>query len=142
MKLAVLALIAIILGIAPARAGDWYYANGAIRLDNSTGGDIEGFFNSYMMAERANIPVVISGNCLSSCTLGLIFKNVCFMPNVVLGFHAGFKASRPGVVDPLFTSILESAVPPELKTVLKMPFKSFKLQYVKASQMPQRYICK
>jgi hypothetical protein len=115
-----------------------------IHLHNNPGGDVIGFLDDFRQTAAEGRKIVISGNCLSSCTIGLKFPNVCVMPNARLGFHAasnppGFHLRR----NSRGTAILQSAIPPELisQGKIKLPL-TFKLQYVNASELPARYLCK
>lgn len=104
------------------------------------GGDITGFMKAYKWHFDHNERIILDGKCLSACTIGLKYSNVCVMPGTILGFHAAHN-ERDGSRNERGTAVLQSAVPPELiGHQVKLPLKRW-YQYVKASELPDRYLC-
>lgn len=116
------------------------YATPTYRLSETDllGGDVLNFERDFRNLAADGYKVIISGRCLSSCTLGLKFKNVCVMPGSVLGYHTA-KNYEDDSINRRGTAVLQSAIPPELLKRL-LPLRA-DYQYVKASELPARYLC-
>lgn len=117
------------------------YAGPTYRLTDHDliGGDVVYFERDFRNLAARGYKVIIDGTCLSSCTIGLKFKNVCVMPGSTLGFHTA-KNYEDDQINRRGTAILQSAIPPELLKRL-LPLRA-DYQYVKASELPARYLCK
>jgi len=125
------------LGIASS-----VYAKPIIIKENLGGHPYE-FLSDWKWLYEHGDNIIIAGRCESACTLALKFDNVCVKPNAVLGFHAAFIPYHwPKKVWPKATRLLEDVVPQELRYKLKMPFTSFKMQYIQGKDFPERLKCK
>ena len=68
---------------------------------------------------------VISGDCMSACTLWLAHKNTCVMPDAVLWFHGAARGVARGMminpwreVSAVGNSMLLSSYPPRVREVV------------------------
>jgi hypothetical protein len=108
--------IALSLGAPQARA-DWF----GRELDR--GGSVSAYKSRIVAA--AGRRHVISGDCMSACTLWLAHKNTCVMPDAVLWFHGaargvvrGFMVNPWREVNAAGNSILLASYPPRVRAVV------------------------
>ena len=58
---------------------------------------------------------VISGDCMSACTLWLGYRGSCVAPDAVLWFHAASSGLAPS---PIGTAMMADAYPPALRRLV------------------------
>lgn len=130
---AIIALI--VLWVASAHASTYRLTSEELK-----GGDVYAFRRDFSLLAARGHKVVISGKCLSACTIGLKHRNVCVTPGSILGFHAA-KNWENEDINPRGTAVLLSAIPPELiGRQVKLPLTT-RYQYVLATELPKRYLC-
>lgn len=113
-------------------------AYATIRLHNDLGGYVGYYQQQFRRAAARGERVIISGRCGSSCTLGLKYRNVCAMPGTIFGFHAARMSLHNYHMNKRGTRVLESAVPPGFRL---HPLSTRHMQFIRASQLPARYLC-
>jgi hypothetical protein len=112
MKLLQLALAGVMMlcALSPASAKDvpvqFVSGHEATFISKDPGGVIVDFVKKYSDMRDAGTKVVISGMCVSACTLflGVVRpENVCVMPEAYLGFHSAStitrEAGKPDVIE-------------------------------------------
>src|SRR4051794_35775205 len=109
MKLLQLALAGVMMlcALSPASSKDvpvqFVSGNTATFISEDPGGVIVDFVKKYSDMRDYDTHVVISGECVSACTLFLGVlrpENVCVMPEAYLGFHSASTITRePGKRD-------------------------------------------
>lgn len=111
------ALSAFVICAAPASAFDFDRP-----LDR--GGSIAD--HMQRIVESAGRPHVISGDCMSACTMWLGHKNTCVTPDAVLWFHAASDRSREMLDDNPWRTISVSGnetmlamYPPRVRAVVR-----------------------
>jgi len=91
-------------------------ASATVIISDDVGGKMKDYTTHFQQVRNSGEPVVISGTCVSACTmvLGLVPSDrVCATPNAVLGFHAAwtFDSSGKRVVSASGTQDLMNAYP-------------------------------
>ncbi len=74
-------------------------ASATIVISDDIGGKMRDYTTRYRQVRDSGEPVVISGTCVSACTmvLGLVPSDrICATPNAVLGFHAAWMFDDSG----------------------------------------------
>lgn len=67
----------------------------AIEIRMERGGLVDEWVQKVRSYERQNVPVRITGTCLSACTMLLGLSNSCVSPRAKLGFHG--PSTRSGI---------------------------------------------
>jgi hypothetical protein len=85
-------------------------------IRNDVGGKMQDYTTHFRQVRDSGEPVVISGTCVSACTMVLGFvpsDRVCATHNAVLGFHAAWMFDNSGkrVVSPSGTQDLMNTYP-------------------------------
>ena len=83
------------------------------------GGKIAHYREAISKASGAH---VISGDCMSACTLWLSYKHSCVEPDAVLWFHAashGMNGNPWRDIDPVASEGVLQSYPPRLRAFLK-----------------------
>ena len=78
-----LILVALLLGLAPARAD--------VRITASNGGNVLSYLQFFSVLDQSGERVILDGPCLSACTLVLSAippERICVTSRAILGFHA------------------------------------------------------
>jgi hypothetical protein len=127
----------------------------AVYVDSDGGGVVTSYVSYYDQMQANNTPIIIRGGCNSSCTMALGYKNVCLMPNAVLGFHPAYTPILFGLFSYLINypanAVMLSHYPPDARKVIdahgdltRNPGGWFypKLFYVKGNEFPPHYLCK
>ena len=68
-------------------------------ISGDVGGKMKDYTTHFEQVRNSGEPVVISGTCVSACTmvLGLVPSDrICATPNAVLGFHAAWTFDNSG----------------------------------------------
>ena len=96
---------------------------GAIRIENDTGGLLGDYILRFSNVNRSGEQVVIDGRCYSACTtvIGLVpTKRICVTPRAILGFHAALASDSGGrkVVDPEATRLMFNIYPKRIRNWL------------------------
>src|SRR4051794_22571841 len=68
-------------------------------ISDDIGGKVRDYTTRFRQVRDSGEPVVISGTCVSACTmvLGLVPSDrICATPNAVLGFHAAWMFDESG----------------------------------------------
>jgi hypothetical protein len=68
-------------------------------ISDDVGGKMQDYTAHFQQVRNSGEPVVISGTCISACTmvLGLVPSDrVCATPSAVLGFHAAWMFDKSG----------------------------------------------
>jgi hypothetical protein len=68
-------------------------------IGDDVGGKMKDYTAHFQQVRSSGEPVVISGTCVSACTmvLGLVPSDrICVTPNAVLGFHAAWMFDNSG----------------------------------------------
>jgi hypothetical protein len=91
-------------------------ASAAEIISGDPGGKMQDYTTHFRRVRDSGEPVVISGTCISACTmvLGLVPSDrICATPNAVLGFHAAWTFDDSGrrVVSASGTEDLMSTYP-------------------------------
>jgi hypothetical protein len=91
-------------------------ASGTVIISDDVGGKVKDYTTHFRQVRDSGEPVVISGICVSACTmvLGLVPSDrICATPNAVLGFHAAwmFDSSGKRVVSASGTQDLMNTYP-------------------------------
>src|SRR6267378_3004452 len=91
-------------------------ASATVIISDDVGGKMKDYTTHFQQVRNSGEPVVISGICVSACTmvLGLVPSDrVCATPNAVLGFHAAwmFDSSGKRVVSASGTQDLMNTYP-------------------------------
>ena len=74
-------------------------ASATIIISDDIGGKMRDYTTRFRQMRDSGEPVVISGICVSACTmvLGLVPRDrICATPNAVLGFHAAWMFDESG----------------------------------------------
>ena len=74
-------------------------ASATIIISDDIGGKMRDYTTHFRQVRDSGEPVVISGTCVSACTmvLGLVPSDrICATPNAVLGFHAAWMFDESG----------------------------------------------
>lgn len=74
-------------------------ASATIIISDDIGGKMRDYTTRFRQVRDSGEPVVISGTCVSACTmvLGLVPSDrICATPNAVLGFHAAWMFDESG----------------------------------------------
>jgi hypothetical protein len=74
-------------------------ASATITISDDIGGKMRDYATRFRQVRDSGEPVVISGTCVSACTmvLGLVPSDrICVTPNAVLGFHAAWMFDDSG----------------------------------------------
>jgi hypothetical protein len=85
-------------------------------IGDDVGGKMKDYTAHFQQVRSSGEPVVISGTCVSACTMVLGFvpsDRICATPNAVLGFHAAwmFDSSGKRVVSASGTQDLMNTYP-------------------------------
>lgn len=111
------ATIALALSAPQARA-DW------LGRDMDRGGGVAAY--QSQIAAAAGKRHVISGDCMSACTLWLAHKNTCVMPDAVLWFHGAAQGVLRGAainpwreVSSYGNSVLLANYPPRVREAVR-----------------------
>ena len=91
-------------------------ASATVIISDDVGGKMKDYTTHFQQVRDSGEPVVISGTCISACTmvLGLVPSDrVCATPNAVFGFHAAwmFDSSGKRVVSASGTQDLMNTYP-------------------------------
>jgi hypothetical protein len=90
-----------------------------VLIKNDGGGDILRYIAKYLDLQMRGERVVISGDCLSACTLalGLLAKDRrCFTNDARLGFHSAYMEFGPSRIwDPFGTAVFWLVYPAEIR---------------------------
>lgn len=91
-------------------------ASATVIISDDVGGKMKDYTAHFQQVRNSGEPVVISGTCISACTmvLGLVPSDrVCATPNAMLGFHAAwmFDSSGKRVVSASGTQDLMNTYP-------------------------------
>src|SRR5260370_34117277 len=68
-------------------------------ISDDVGGKMKDYTTHFQQVRNSGEPVVISGTCVSACTmvLGLVPSDrICATPNAVLGFHTAWMFDSSG----------------------------------------------
>jgi len=74
-------------------------ASATVVISDDVGGKMKDYTTHFRQVRDSGEPVVISGTCVSACTmvLGLVPSDrICATPNAVLGFHAAWMFDGSG----------------------------------------------
>jgi hypothetical protein len=74
-------------------------ASATVIISNDVGGKMKDYTTHFQQVGNSGEPVVISGTCVSACTMVLGFvpsDRICATPNAVLGFHAAWMFDNSG----------------------------------------------
>src|SRR5712672_597056 len=74
-------------------------ASATVIISDDVGGKVRDYTTHFQQVRNSGEPVVISGTCVSACTmvLGLVPSDrICATPNAVLGFHAAWMFDDSG----------------------------------------------
>src|SRR5258707_9182688 len=74
-------------------------ASATVIISDDVGGKMQDYTTHFRQVRDSGEPVVISGTCVSACTmvLGLVPSDrICATPNAVLGFHAAWMFDDSG----------------------------------------------
>lgn len=81
--------LALILALSVASCASDFDASALdIRGDYDPGGRVDSYAALVDQFNASHVPLRISGECDSACTMKLAIKGVCIEPTAVLGFHA------------------------------------------------------
>ncbi len=91
-------------------------ASATVIISDDVGGKMKDYTTHFQQVRDSGEPVVISGTCISACTmvLGLVPSDrICATPNAVFGFHAAwmFDSSGKRVVSASGTQDLMNTYP-------------------------------
>ncbi len=91
-------------------------ASATVIISDDVGGKMKDYTAHFQKVRNSGEPVVISGTCISACTmvLGLVPSDrICATPNAVFGFHAAwmFDSSGKRVVSASGTQDLMNTYP-------------------------------
>lgn len=91
-------------------------ASATVIISDDVGGKMKDYTTHFEQVRNSGEPVVISGTCVSACTMVLGFvpsDRICATPNAVLGFHAAwmFDSSGKRVVSASGTQDLMNTYP-------------------------------
>lgn len=91
-------------------------ASATVIISDDVGGKMKDYTAHFQQVRNSGEPVVISGTCISACTmvLGLVPSDrICATPNAVFGFHAAwmFDSSGKRVVSASGTQDLMNTYP-------------------------------
>jgi len=116
MKRTALALMILVIGLAPALAD--------VRILSSPGGDVEAYLEFFAVLKRSGARVVLDGPCMSACTLVLSTiprERICVTPRAVLGFHAARLRDSHNRISPApdETQLLAETYPVPVQTWLQ-----------------------
>ena len=95
-------------------------ASATVIISGDIGGKMQDYTTHFRQVRDSGEPVVISGRCISACTmvLGLVPSDrICATPNAVLGFHAAWTFDDSGrrVVSPSGTQDLMNTYPASVR---------------------------
>lgn len=74
-------------------------ASATVIISNDVGGKMRDYTTHFQQLGDSGEPVVITGTCVSACTMVLGFvpsDRICATPNAVLGFHAAWMLDDSG----------------------------------------------
>jgi hypothetical protein len=74
-------------------------ASATVIISDDVGGKMKDYTTHFQHVRDSGEPVVISGTCVSACTMVLGFVSsdrMCATPNAVLGFHAAWMLDSSG----------------------------------------------
>lgn len=74
-------------------------ASATVIISDDVGGRMKDYTTHFQQVRNSGEPVVISGTCVSACTMVLGFvqsDRICATPNAVLGFHAAWMFDSSG----------------------------------------------
>src|ERR1700751_1817226 len=74
-------------------------ASPTVIISGDAGGKMKDYTTHFQQVRTSGEPVVISGTCVSACTMVLGFvpsDRLCATPNAVLGFHAAWMFDNSG----------------------------------------------
>jgi len=74
-------------------------ASATVIISDDVGGKMKDYTTHFQQMRNSGEPVVISGTCVSACTMVLGFvpsDRICATPNAVLGFHAAWMFDNSG----------------------------------------------
>jgi hypothetical protein len=74
-------------------------ASATVIIRDDVGGKMKDYTTHFQQVRNSGEPVVISGTCVSACTMVLGFvpsDRICATPNAVLGFHAAWMFDNSG----------------------------------------------
>lgn len=74
-------------------------ASATVIISDDVGGKMKDYTTHFEQVRNSGEPVVISGTCVSACTMVLGFvpsDRICATPNAVLGFHAAWMFDNSG----------------------------------------------
>jgi hypothetical protein len=74
-------------------------ASATVIISDDVGGKMKDYTTHFQQVRNSGEPVVISGTCVSACTMVLGFvpsDRICATPNAVLGFHAAWMFDNSG----------------------------------------------
>lgn len=138
-------------GVAVALAGA---TATAAYITNDGGGSVYDYVRKYDQLYQSKTPVVISGACYSSCTMGLGYPNVCLAPGTTLGFHPAYVPYFFGLfhysIDPRATEEMRRHYPPDALAIVnrqgglvdKGGWLRPEITLIKGSDFPANYQCK
>lgn len=91
-------------------------ASATVIISDDVGGKMKDYTTHFQQVRNSGEPVVISGTCVSACTMVLGFvpsDRICATPNAVLGFHAAWMFDNSGnrVVSASGTQVLMNTYP-------------------------------
>jgi hypothetical protein len=91
-------------------------------IDANRGGNVLSFVAYYDQAAARGEQIIIRGDCASSCTMGLGYKNVCLLPSASLRFHPAYTPILFGlfsyVLNPSANHVMLSHYPPDARAVI------------------------
>src|ERR1700751_4852471 len=96
-------------------------ASATVIISDDAGGKMKDYTTHFQQVRNSGEPVVISGTCVSACTMVLGFvpsDPICDTPNAVLGFHAAWMFDNSGkrVVSASGTQDLLKTYPAPVRT--------------------------
>ena len=74
-------------------------ASATVIITDDVGGKMQDYTTHFQQVRNSGESVVISGTCVSACTMVLGFvpsDRICATPNAVLGFHAAWMFDNSG----------------------------------------------
>lgn len=74
-------------------------ASATVIITDDVGGKMKDYTTHFQQVRNSGEPVVISGTCISACTMVLGFvpsDRICATSNAVLGFHAAWTFDNSG----------------------------------------------
>ena len=112
-------------------------------IEHDPGGRIIDYVHRFEAARVQGHRVIVDGPCLSACSAGLRWGNVCATRRAVFGFHAAWEPTARGLRhSKAGTRLLMSLYPRDIRRIIK---KRGGLRepmfFVRGSDLPRHYRC-